>query len=199
MAQMISLPKSLAWIPLLATCIMIVSYSGGGNSSTRQSSSRETQGTPIRVADVFLRAPVGWLEADSATLATVREFAVKDSGVSALSPQFVFKREGGGPMLLVSTFSRSVELGNNFVPWAGEIARLYRAQRPTLKIEEQWLNYGDFDALVLRSKSERVIHHKVILRAASPVSLDYSVPAHEWTNEASAVEASLASIQRVSN
>lgn len=195
---MITFRFSFAQLLLLAASLILVACTSGGDSSKKQSSSSGTQGASVQVADVFLRAPDGWLESDSATLATVKEFARKDTGEAALAPQFVCKREGGGPMLLVSTFSRSVQLGDNFVPWAGEIARIYRAQRPKQIIEEQWLSYGDLEALTLRSANEKIIHYKIILRAASPVSLDYSIPAHEWTNESSAVEASIKSIQRAS-
>lgn len=100
-------------------------------------------------------------------------------------------------MLLVSRFPKAAKLGPNFVPWAGEVAKVYREQRPESRVEEQWMSVSGVEALQLYSQSAQLIHLKILLNADEPVSLDYTVPAATWPNLARSVESSLGSLRKV--
>ncbi|MBK6911174.1 MAG: hypothetical protein IPH10_09640 [bacterium] len=156
-------------------------------------------GSVIEVGGVRLQAPAQWAEVDSSTFARILDVAARDTSELRLLPTYVFKHVSGGPMLLVSTFPRAVDLQRDFLAWAGEVARVYREQRKDIEVREQWINIAGVRALQLFSRSPQLIHAKIILHADQPVSLDYTVPVSMWPTEARAVESSLGTLRRISS
>ncbi len=154
-------------------------------------------GTKISVGGVALYAPKGWEAVDSSSMVQLVGIAARDTSEMRLRPEWAFKTEGGGPMLLVSRFPRATRLGPNFVPWAGEVAKVYREQRPEARVEEQWMSVSGVEALQLYSQSAQLIHLKILLSAEGPGSLDYTVPATMWPNQVRSVESSLGSLRKV--
>ncbi|MBK8130786.1 MAG: hypothetical protein IPK53_18400 [bacterium] len=125
-------------------------------------------GSVIEVGGVRLQAPAQWAEVDSSTFARILDVAARDTSELRLLPTYVFKHVSGGPMLLVSTFPRAVDLQRDFLAWAGEVARVYREQRKDIEVREQWINIAGVRALQLFSRSPQLIHAKIILHADQP-------------------------------
>jgi len=183
---------------LLAACSKEKTPAGQGQFEPLQFNLDSTRlGGAIEIADLRFHAPARWLEVDSSTFEKIANVAGRDTSVMQLQPTRVFKHENGGPMLLVSRFPRAVDLKENFVPWAGEVARVYRAQRKDTEIRESWIQIAGVDALQLVSTSAQLVHVKVILNANEPVSLDYTVPVAMWPVESVYIESSLGSLRRV--
>ncbi|MBL0061774.1 MAG: hypothetical protein IPP40_09925 [bacterium] len=154
-------------------------------------------GELIEVGGLRLQAPAGWINLDSSAMQQLIGVASRDTSEMQLRPERAFKREGGGPMLLVSRFPKVVKLGPRFVPWAGEVAKVYRDQRKDVVVQEQWMSISGVEALQLYGQSAKLVHVKILLNADEPVSLDYTVPADMWPEEVRAVESSLGSLRKV--
>ncbi len=154
-------------------------------------------GEAISVGGLRLHAPSGWLPVDSSVMSQLVGVAARDTSGMQLRPKYAFKPESGGPMMLVSTFPKAVDLGDRFVPWAGEVARVYREQRADIRVQEQWMSLSGVEALQLYSQSAQLVHIKIILNAIGVVSLDYTVPAASWPKEVRAVESSLGSLRKI--
>lgn len=154
-------------------------------------------GEVVETGGVRFHAPKEWLLVDSETISQIAGVAKRDTTEMQLMPLYAFKREGGGPMLLVSTFPRAVHLGAGFIPWAGEVARVYKSQRTDAVVQEHWIHVGGIEALQLYSQSGTLVHVKIILHASEPVSLDYTVPVELWPEEVRAIESSLASLRKM--
>lgn len=154
-------------------------------------------GERTEVGGLSLSVPKDWLLVDDDTMTKLTDVAKRDTSQMALAPTQAFKREGGGPMLLISKFPRAIDLGRGFIPWAGEVAKVYREQRPDILVQEQWMSLGGVEALQLISRSPQLVHLKIILHADEPVSLDYTVPLNKWDEEVHSIESSLGSIRKV--
>lgn len=154
-------------------------------------------GASTEIGGIKFSVPKDWLLVDDDTMKKLTDVAKRDTSEMALAPVQAYKREGGGPMLLVSKFPRSIDLGARFIPWAGEVAKVYREQRPDILVQEQWMSLGGVEALQLVSRSPQLVHLKVILHADEPVSLDYTVPLNKWDDEVHSVESSLGSLRKV--
>ena len=144
-----------------------------------------------------MSVPKHWLAVDSGTLAKLSSVAQRDTSKLALQPFMAYKHEQGGPMLLVSKFPRAVALDAQFIPWAGEVTRVYREQRPDVLVQEQWMSLSGVEALQLYSRSPQLVHLKIILHADEPVGLDFTVPLDKWEDEVHSIESSLGSIRKV--
>lgn len=154
-------------------------------------------GEIVEAGGLRLHAPAGWLAVEDDVMGQISGVAKRDTSMMQLEPRFAFKREGGGPMLLVSKFPRAMRLGAGFIPWAGEVAKAYREQRTDAVVQEQWMSVAGVEALQLYAQSGKLVHVKIILNSSEPVSLDYTVPATEWPEEVRAVESSLGSLRKV--
>lgn len=154
-------------------------------------------GDSLEVGGLSLSVPKSWVAVDSGTLAKLTNVAQRDTSKLALQPFMAYKHEQGGPMLLVSKFPRAVALGAQFIPWAGEVTKVYREQRPDVLVQEQWMSLGGVEALQLYSRSAQLVHLKIILHGDEPVGLDYTVPLDKWDDEVHSVESSLGSIRKV--
>lgn len=154
-------------------------------------------GENAEVGGISLRVPKDWVLIDDETMTKLTDVAKRDTSQMALAPVKAYRRAGGGPMLLISKFPKAIDLGAGFIPWAGEVAKVYRVQRPDILVQEQWMSLGGVEALQLISRSPQLVHLKVILHADEPVSLDYTVPLNKWDEEVHSVESSLGSIRKV--
>lgn len=154
-------------------------------------------GDSLSIGGLHLSVPLHWFAVDSGTLAKLTNVALRDTSKLALQPFMAFKHEQGGPMLLVSKFPRAVALDAQFIPWAGEVTKVYREQRPDVLVQEQWMSLGGVEALQLYSRSAQLVHLKIILHGDEPVGLDYTVPLDRWEDEVHSVESSLGSIRKV--
>lgn len=154
-------------------------------------------GALIEVGGLRLHAPASWINLDSSAMQQLVGVASRDTSEMQLRPERAFKREGGGPMLLVSRFPKVVKLGAQFVPWAGEVAKVYRDQRKDVVVQEHWMSVSGVEALQLYAQSAKLVHVKILLNADEPISLDYTVPVDMWPEEVRAVESSLGSLRKV--
>lgn len=154
-------------------------------------------GELVEAGGLRLHAPAGWIALDSAGMQQLIGVASRDTSEMQLRPERAFKRVGGGPMLLVSRFPKAIKLGAGFIPWAGQVAKVYRDQRTDVVVQEQWMSVSGVEALQLYSQSGKLVHVKIILNASEPVSLDYTVPVDLWPEEVRAVESSLGSLRKV--
>lgn len=154
-------------------------------------------GEAITVGGLHFNVPVQWMPVDSEIMGKLMGVAKRDSSELQLQPEFAFKHQEGGPMLLVSTFPKAVHLGSGFIPWAGEVASAYRRSRPDVVVQEQWMSLGGVEALQLYGQSGQLVHVKVILNSDQPVSLDYTVPVPIWPQQVRAVESSLGTLRKV--
>ncbi len=190
---------------LIALIVLISSCSTGKKVEQKEGVWEELEftvdttklGDSARAGGIAFRVPKGWVPLEGDMFETLVSVAARDTSELGLAPVSAFRREGGGPLLLVSTFSKAVDLGANFIPWAGEVARVYRSQRGEAKFSEAWLSLGGVEALQIMGISESLVHLKIILHADEPVSLDYTVPRATWADEARAVESSLGSIRKI--
>ncbi len=154
-------------------------------------------GDLIEIGGVRLNAPADWVNLDSSAMQQLIGVAGRDTSAMQLRPEWAFKREGGGPMLLVSRFPKVLKLGARFIPWAGEVAKTYRDQRKDVVVQEHWMSVSGIEALQLYGQSAKLVHVKILLNADEPVSLDYTVPADMWPEEVRAVESSLGSLRKI--
>ncbi|MCB9357671.1 MAG: hypothetical protein H6505_03770 [Calditrichaeota bacterium] len=154
-------------------------------------------GDSLSIGGVKLRAPAEWAPLDSETFETLTNVAARDTSKLGLTPVMAYRKPGGGPLLLVSTFAQPVDLGVSFIPWAGQVADVYRKQRPDAQFSEAWLSLGGVEALQIMGIGEKLVHLKLILHGDQPVSLDYTVPRTTWKDDVEYVESSLGSIRKI--
>jgi hypothetical protein len=174
--------------------------SGGSNGPFREmefavDSSR--LGDPIQIEGLFVQVPAGWDEADSALMAAVRQ-AVAGQASGDHPPEFHTVRiqpETGG-VLVATSFPEGPRTMDDFVSWARSFVEEYRATRPEVPVEEDWLKIGGMAAVQIYQADSLRIQFKYLIGADVPVGLDYSVPRATWEREVRSVESSLGSIRK---
>ena len=150
-------------------------------------------GAQTVVDGVSLRVPLGWTAADSAVLQSVRQAVRLDTGSFPVEPQAVFV--GAGPSVLVATtFRTKPGPSEGFTGWARRYVEAYRAARPGLDVQEEWLLLGGIHAVQLLAMDTLRVQFKFLIESDPVVGLDYSVPRAAWEGEVRAVESSLGTI-----
>jgi len=141
-------------------------------------------GAEAAVEKVSLRVPLGWTAADSSVLQSVRQAVRLDTGDFPVEPRAVFV--GAGASVLVATTFRTKP----------EAAEAYRAARPSLDVQEEWLLLGGIHAVQLLAMDTLRVQFKFLIESEPVVGLDYSVPRAAWEQEVRAVESSLGTIRK---
>jgi hypothetical protein len=152
-------------------------------------------GSEAVVDGVSLRVPLGWTAADSSVLQSVRQAVRLDTGDFPVEPRAVFV--GAGPSVLVATtFRTKPEAAEGFTGWARRYVEAYRAARPSLDVQEEWLLLGGIHAVQLLAMDTLRVQFKFLIESDPVVGLDYSVPRAAWEQEVRAVESSLGTIRK---
>jgi len=152
-------------------------------------------GAEAAVEKVSLRVPLGWTAADSSVLQSVRQAVRLDTGDFPVEPRAVFVGAGAS-VLLATTFRTKPEAAEGFTGWARRYVEAYRAARPSLDVQEEWLLLGGIHAVQLLAMDTLRVQFKFLIESEPVVGLDYSVPRAAWEQEVRAVESSLGTIRK---
>ncbi|MFZ5433890.1 MAG: hypothetical protein ACOZB3_08970 [Calditrichota bacterium] len=151
-------------------------------------------GAEISIGDISLHAPNGWEPADTSLMNAVRSRIEADTGAFGVDLLAVCLNPASGGILMITGFRNPPAKNEGFVPWARQFVEQYRAARPDVPVEEDWIKLGAISAVQLYPADSLRVQFKYVLDAPSPLGLDYVVPKSHWEAEVRSVESSLGTI-----
>jgi hypothetical protein len=97
--------------------------------------------------------------------------------------------------MLLSSFSVSRPVGNDFEAWAKGIAQIYQAARPKIGVNVAWPIINGTRALQLHTEDNTMIYIKVVYDIQPPATLDFSLPKDHWPEHRLKVQSCIASLR----